>query len=105
MSLQLRRVVTGHDANGKAVVKIDSTYAVGTLALLDVDDRCHPEYSPIPSTLRDSAKHPNLTNVVADKSGPQSLAAGFRRCVVARTGVPTSVTENEYAAWEQKWAQ
>lgn len=89
----------------KAVQKIDATYAVGTLALLDEDDRVHPEYSPIPSTLRDSAKRPNLTNVVADKSGPQSLAAGFRRCVVARDGVSKRVTTEEYAAWEAKWAQ
>lgn len=87
----------------KAVVKIDSTYAVGTLALLDHDDRVHPEYAPIPSTLRDSAKHPNLTNVVADKSGPQSLSAGFRRCIVARDGVPAGVTDEEYAAWQEKW--
>lgn len=87
----------------KAVVKIDSTYAVGTLALLDHDDRVHPEYAPIPSTLRDSAKHPNLTNVVADKSGPQSLSAGFRRCIVARDGVPAGVSPEEYAAWQEKW--
>ena len=87
----------------KAVVKIDSTYAVGTLALLDVDDRVHPEYMPIPSTLRDSARHPNLTNVVADKSGPQSLAAGFRRCIEARDGVPAGVTEAELEAWRQRW--
>jgi len=87
----------------KAVVKIDSTYAVGTMALLDSDDRVHPEYAPIPSTLRDSARHPNLTNVVADKSGPQSLSAGFRRCVAARDGVPAGVSAEEYAAWESRW--
>jgi uracil-DNA glycosylase family 4 len=87
----------------KAIQKVDATYAVGTLALLDADDRVHPEYLPIPSTLRDSARHPNLTNVVADKSGPQSLAAGFRRCVVARDGVPPGVSAEELAAWEAKW--
>ncbi len=87
----------------KAVQKVDATYAVGTAALLDADDRVHPEYLPIPSTLRDSARHPNLTNVVADKSGPQSLAAGFRRCVVARDGVPAGVTNDDLAAWEARW--
>jgi len=88
----------------KAVQKIDATYAVGTLALLDHEDRVHPEYQPLPSTLRDSAKHPNLTNVVADKSGPQSLAAGFRRCVIARDGVPAGITPEELQAWQERWA-
>jgi hypothetical protein len=59
---------------------------------------------PIPSTLRDSARHPNLTNVVADKSGVQGLAAGFRRVVIARDGVPADVSAEEYTAWETKWA-
>ena len=88
----------------KAVQKVDSVYAVGTLAILDKNDRVHPEYLPIPSTLRDSARHPNLTNVVADKSGVQGLAAGFRRVVVAREGVPEGVTEDELRAWEARWA-
>jgi DNA polymerase len=87
----------------KAVTKVDSTYAVGTLARLDSDDRVHPEYAPIPSTLRDSAKNPNLTNVVADKAGPQGLASGFRRCVEARDGIPKIITPEEYAAWESRW--
>jgi len=87
----------------KAVQKVDSTYAIGTLSLLDDQDRVHPEYAPIPSTLRDSAKHPNLTNVVADKSGPQSLAAGFRRCIVSRDGVPRGVSKTELATWEARW--
>lgn len=89
----------------KAVQKVDATYAVGTLRLLDGDDRIHPEYLPIPSTLRDSARHPNLTNVVADKSGVQGLAAGFRRCIESRDGVPPGVTAEEYAAWEARWGQ
>jgi hypothetical protein len=87
----------------KAVQKVDATYAVGTLKLLDADDRVHPEYLPVPATLRDSARHPNLTNVVADKSGVQGLAAGFRRCIVARDGLPRGVTAEEYAAWEARW--
>lgn len=87
----------------KAVQKVDATYVVGTLARMDLHDRVHPEYLPIPSTLRDSARNPNLTNVVADKSGVQGLAAGFRRCIVARDGLPPGVTAEEYAAWERKW--
>ena len=63
----------------KAVQKVDATYAVGTLARLDQDDRVHPEVLPKPSTLRDSCVNPNLQNVVADKSGPEGLASGFRR--------------------------
>src|SRR5262249_41151682 len=86
----------------KAVQKVDSTYAVGTLARLDHNDRIHPEYSPIPSTLRDSAKNPNLTNVVADKAGPQGLASGFRRCIVARDGVPPGVSAEELQRFEER---
>lgn len=87
----------------KAVTKVDSTYAVGTLSRLDGDDRVHPEYAPVPSTLRDSARNPNLTNVVADKAGPQGLASGFRRCVESRDGVPPGVTAEELATWEARW--
>lgn len=87
----------------KAVQKVDSTYAVGTLKLLDSDDRVHPEYLCIPSTLRDSARSPNFTNVVADRGGPAGLASGFRRCIVAREGVPPGVTAEELAAWEAQW--
>ena len=83
--------------------KVDSVYAVGTLAILDKNDRVHPEYLPIPSTLRDSARHPNLTNVVADKSGVQGLAAGFRRVVEARDGIPVDVTVEELEAWGNRW--
>lgn len=88
----------------KAVQKVDSTYAVGTLSRLDRDDRIHPEFLPKPSTLRDSCVNPNIQNVVADKGGPQGLASGFRRCVVARDGVPPGVTAEELAAWRQRWA-
>lgn len=87
----------------KAVQKVDSTYAVGTLNRLDADDRVHPEVTPKPSTLRDSCVNPNLQNVVADKAGPDGLASGFRRCVTARDGVLPSVTEAELAQWRQRW--
>jgi hypothetical protein len=87
----------------KAVQKVDAVYAVGTKALLDRDNRVHPEYLPIPSTLRDSARKPNLTNVVADKAGVQGLASGFRRVIEARDGVPVGVTQEELAQWETRW--
>lgn len=87
----------------KAVQKVDSTYAVGTLARLDSDDRVHPELTCKPSTLRDSCTNPNLQNVVADKAGPDGLASGFRRCIESRDTVPPCVTEAEYQAWSVKW--
>jgi uracil-DNA glycosylase family 4 len=89
--------------DGRAVEKVDSNYAVGTLSRMDADDRIHPEITPRPSTLRDSSIGPNLQNVIADRSGPAGLAAGFRKCVVARDGVPPGTTEAEVAAWEERW--
>lgn len=91
--------------DGRAVEKVDGTYAVGVLARLDADDRIHPEITPRPSTLRDSSIGPNLQNVIADKGkeGSAGLAAGFRRCLVSRDGVPADVTETELAAWSARW--
>lgn len=89
--------------NWKAVQKVDSTYVVGVLSRLDSHDRLHPEVAPVPETLRDSCKGPNLQNVVADREGPASLAAGFRRAVVARDGVPADRTPQELADWEAEW--
>lgn len=88
----------------KAVQKVDATYAVGTLARLDKDDRVHPEILPAPSTFRDASRNPNIQNVVADKAGPEGLASGFRRCVEARDGVPSNRTADELAAWEARWS-
>jgi len=87
----------------KAVQKVDSTYAVGTLARLDTDDRVHPEITPKPSTLRDACAAPNFQNVVADKAGPDGLASGFRRCVESRDTVPAVITPAEFAGWQAKW--
>jgi len=87
----------------KAVQKVDSTYAVGSLAKLDADDRLHPEFLPKPSTFRDSCQNPNLQNVVADKAGAEGLAAGFRKCIEARDGVPAGTTAEQLAAWETRW--
>lgn len=67
-----------------AVVKVRSTYVVGTEKRLDEHDRLHGEVTFKPSTMRTSMVAPNIQNVVADKQGKESLAAGFRRCVVAR---------------------
>jgi uracil-DNA glycosylase family 4 len=89
--------------DGRAVEKVDSTYAVGTLARLDADDRIHPEVTPRPSTLRDSSIGPDLQNVVADKDSGRTLAAGFRKCIKARDGIPPDITTEEVVAWEQRW--
>jgi len=88
----------------KAVQKVDATYAVGTLARLDKDDRVHPEVLPKPSTFRDSSQNPNIQNVVADKAGPEGLASGFRRCVEARDGVPANRSAEEMQQWENRWS-
>jgi uracil-DNA glycosylase family 4 len=71
-----------HLLNYRAVIKAKGTYADGTEHLLDDQDRVHPEPTFVPSTARLSYKHPNITNVIADKSGKDNIAAGFRKCVV-----------------------
>lgn len=70
----------------KAVKKVDATYVIGARKRIWSDNRLHPWITHRPSTLRDSCVNPNLQNVVADKTGPDSLAAGFRHCVVAAPG-------------------
>lgn len=76
----------------RAVKKVDSTYAVPTMRRVDRElaegreGRLHPIPTFRPSMMRLSYVSPNITNVVADKSGKASLAAGFRRCVVAAPG-------------------
>jgi hypothetical protein len=67
----------------RAVVKVKGTYVDGTERRLDAQDRIHPEPTFRPSTGRLSYANPNITNVVADKGGKDTLAAGFRKCVVA----------------------
>ena len=89
--------------DGRAVEKVDSTYAVGSLQRLDTDDRLHPEITPKPSTLRDSSSGPNLQNVVADKDTRKTLAAGFRKCIKSRDGLPSLVTPAMYDAWRARW--
>lgn len=72
----------------RAVKKVDSTYAVPTLRRIakDPEGRIHPIPTFRPSMGRLSYVAPNITNVVQDKGGAASLAAGFRRCVVAAPG-------------------
>lgn len=68
----------------RGVGKVRGTYVVGTEKRLDAHDRVHPQFTFRPSTMRLSATNPNIQNVIADKDGKESLAAGFRSCVVAR---------------------
>ncbi len=68
----------------RAVGKVRGTYVIGTEKRLDSHDRIHPIFSFKPSTQRLSCVNPNVQNVVADKGGTESLAAGFRHCVVAK---------------------
>lgn len=70
----------------KAIKKVDSTYAVGAKKRIWADGRLHPQWTGRPSTLRDSYVNPNIQNVIADKGGQESLAAGFRECIVASPG-------------------
>lgn len=77
-----------HLLDYRAVVKVKGTYVEGTERRLDEDDRLHPVPTFRPSTMRLSYVDPNITNVVADKGGPEGLAAGFRRCVVADPEIP-----------------
>jgi DNA polymerase I-like protein with 3'-5' exonuclease and polymerase domains len=73
-----------HCLDIRAVQKIRGTYVIGTEKRLDSEDRVHPETTFKPSTMRTSQVNPNLQNVTADKGGKDSIAAGFRKVVVAR---------------------
>lgn len=67
----------------RAVMKAKGTYADGTERRMDHAGRVHPEPTFAPSTARLSYVNPNITNVIADKSGKDNIAAGFRKCIVA----------------------
>ena len=69
--------------NLRAVNKVRSTYVLGTKKRLDAKDRVHPVPTFRPSTQRLSYIDPNITNVITDRGGGESLAAGYRKCVVA----------------------
>lgn len=83
----------------RAVGKVRGTYGLGTLRRLDSDDRLHPQTTFKPSTMRTSQVNPNLQNVIADKGGKDSLAAGFRHCVVARRS--SWIVEFDFSGSEQ----
>lgn len=70
----------------RAVTKVRSTYVIGTRKRLDQNNRVHPTPTFRPSTQRLSYIDPNITNVIADRGGQASLAAGYRKCVVASPG-------------------
>ncbi len=82
----------------KAIKKVDSTYVMGAKQRIWADNRLHPWITFRPSTLRDSCVNPNLQNVVADKAGPESLAAGFRESIVAAPGC--KLVEIDYSGIE-----
>lgn len=88
----------------KAVKKVDSTYALGVKRRIWADGRIHPEPTFRPSMGRLSYRNPNPQNVVADKEGKKTLAAGFRRCVVAAPGcrlleIDFSAIESVLTGW------
>jgi len=83
----------------RAVGKVRSTYVIGTEKRLDSADRVHPTFGFKPSTMRLNATNPNIQNVVADKGGGESLASGFRLCVVAKRA--SWMIEFDYAGIEQ----
>jgi uracil-DNA glycosylase family 4 len=68
----------------RGVAKVRGTYVLATERQMDSGDRLHGTFGFKPSTMRLNGTNPNLQNVVADKGGQESLAAGFRKCVVAR---------------------
>lgn len=70
----------------RGVAKVRGTYAIGVRKRLDAQNRFHPVPTLKPSTLRTSYVAPNIQNVVADKDSSKTLAAGFRRCIVASPG-------------------
>ncbi len=70
----------------RAVAKVMGTYVEGTEKRVKADGRVHPKFLHVPSTMRLSCTDPNLQNVVADKAGAESIAAGFRACLVAASG-------------------
>lgn len=67
----------------RAVTKVKGTYVDGTKRLIKADKRVHPSFLHTPSTFRLSCVGPNLQNVIADREGADSLAAGFKDCIVA----------------------
>lgn len=71
----------------RAVTKVRSTYVLGVKKRLDRNDRFHPVPTFRPSTGRLSYVSPNIQNVVGERAEKaNTLAAGFRRAIVAAAG-------------------
>ena len=85
--------------NYRAVMKVKGTYVDGIERRLDEHDRIHPEPTFVPSTGRLSYVNPNITNVVADKEGKETLAAGFRKVVVPHREQVETSTPGVHAIW------
>lgn len=75
-----------HILDYRGITKVHGTYVVGIERRLGEDGRVHSTFTHKPSTHRLSSVNPNLQNVITDRGGPTSLAAGFRKCVVAAPG-------------------
>lgn len=87
----------------RAVAKVRGTYVKGTERRLDGEDRLHPTFTFKPSTMRLSCVSPNVQNVITDRGGGESLAAGYRRCIMGRgyTQEATKILELDFAGIEQ----
>jgi len=82
---QTRDPVYKHQIDLRAVQKVRGTYGIGMKRRLR-EGRVHGRFTFKPSTQRLSSVDPNLQNVVGDKGDSNTLAHGFRQCVVARPG-------------------
>ena len=98
LSKSTKDPVYGHVLQHSAVAKVKGTYAVGSLNRLDEQDYLHPHFLHNPSTMRLSCVNPNIQNVVADRAGADTIAAGFRLCVVAPPGY--KLVEVDYSGIE-----
>jgi uracil-DNA glycosylase family 4 len=86
-----------HALDYRAIEKVRGTYVDGTRKRLR-GVILHPQFTHKPSTMRLSCVDPNLQNVVSDRDGSEALAAGFRKCIVARPG--NLLVEIDYSAIE-----
>lgn len=82
---QTKDPVYKHQIDLRAVQKVRGTYGIGMKRRLR-EGRVHGRFTFKPSTQRLSSVDPNLQNVVGDKGDSNTLAHGFRKCVVARPG-------------------
>lgn len=72
----------------RGITKVNSTYCLPTLTRIRAagsDGRLHTTYTRTPSTQRLASVDPNMQNVVA-RGDEQTVAAGFRRCIVPAPG-------------------